>query len=327
MKTFSNWQQSVRKNSVLKKLGKSRAVATLFVLAVLCIVLGLLSPNFFTTNNWANILRQTSVTAIAATGMTLVIVTGGIDLSIGSTLAFSAVILGSSMLGLGSMPIAILLCLLTGTIIGLLNGVLIAKLKLPPFIVTLGMMSVARGGALVFSGGVSYSLRDPVFRQIGDGSVLGIPIPAIILLVIALGTHVFLTKTKVGYYIFALGGNEEASRLSGINVQKIKVLVYGFAGFAAALAAVVISARLGSGQPIGGNLLELDAIAAVVIGGTSLSGGVGTVLGSIIGAVIMTVIKNGLNLLNVNPFWQQIAVGLAVITAVAIDKIVAQKRQ
>lgn len=327
MKTFSNWQQSVRKNSVLKKLGKSRAVATLFVLAVLCIALGLLSPNFFTTNNWANILRQTSVTAIAATGMTLVIVTGGIDLSIGSTLAFSAVILGSSMLGLGSMPIAILLCLLTGTIIGLLNGVLIAKLKLPPFIVTLGMMSVARGGALVFSGGVSYSLRDPVFRQIGDGAVLGIPIPAIILLVIALGTHVFLTKTKVGYYIFALGGNEEASRLSGINVQKIKVLVYGFAGFAAALAAVVISARLGSGQPIGGNLLELDAIAAVVIGGTSLSGGVGTVLGSIIGAVIMTVIKNGLNLLNVNPFWQQIAVGLAVITAVAIDKIVAQKRQ
>ncbi len=326
IKTSLSWLQSVSNNSVIKMIIQNRAVTSLVALAVVSVAIGLSSPYFFTMSNWANILRQTSVLAIAATGMTFVIVTSGIDLSIGSVLAFASVILGSIMLGLGSSTIAIALCLLSGIALGLLNGVLISLFRLPPFIVTLGMMSVARGGAMVYSGGMSYSITQNAFRQISDGSILGIPTPGILIIVIAVMAHIILTKTKLGYYVFAVGGNEEASRLSGINVQNIKLFVYGLSGLTAAIGAVVTAAQLGSAQPISGNLLELDAIAACVIGGTSLSGGTGRILGAVIGAFIMTIIENGLNLLNVNPFWEQVVIGCAVIIAVSIDRFVNQKQ-
>ncbi len=296
-----------------------RQFGTLIGLLVLCIVLWILSPFFLTVSNFLNIAQQTSINAIIAVGMTFVIITAGIDLSVGSILAFSGVVLASVAQTGAPIPVAIAAGLAVGLFCGLVNGLLITYGKLPPFISTLGMMSVARGAALLYSQGRPISGFSTSFRFLANGEFLHIPMPVIIMILVYLFAHFVLTRTKLGRYTFAIGGNEEAALLSGVNVKFYKAAVYGISGMLSGLAAVILTARLSSAQPIAGIMYELDAIAATVIGGTSLMGGEGTIIGTLIGAFIMGVLRNGLNLLGVSSFVQQIVIGSVIIIAVLVD--------
>jgi ribose/xylose/arabinose/galactoside ABC-type transport system permease subunit len=251
--------------------------------------------------------------------MTFVIITAGIDLSVGSVLAFSGVIMASLLHKEVPLPIALLIALAAGLLCGLVNGLLITIGKLPPFISTLGMMSVARGAALVFTQGRPISGFSDTFRWIAVGELFHIPVPVIIMIAVYLIANFVLTKTKLGRYTYAIGGNEEATILSGVNVRFYKMLVYGLCGMLSGLAAVILTARLNSAQPIAGMMYELDAIAATVIGGTSLSGGEGSIFGTLIGALIIGVLRNGLNLLDISSFVQQIVIGTVIIVAVLFD--------
>ena len=272
-----------------------------------------------TVSNLLNVAQQTAIVAIIAAGMTFVIITAGIDLSVGSVLAFSGVVMATLLLGGLPLGLALLAGVGTGLLCGLINGLLISVGRLPPFIATLGMMSVARGAALVFTEGRPVSGFSDTFRQIAVGEVLRIPAPVVIMLVVYLIAHFVLTRTKLGRYTYAIGGNEEAAILSGVNVRLYRTLVYGLCGGLSGLAAIILTARLNSAQPIAGIMYELDAIAAVVIGGTSLIGGEGTVFGTLIGALIMGVLRNGLTLLGVSSFVQQIVIGSVIIVAVLFD--------
>lgn len=296
-----------------------RQLGTLVGLFVLCAALWMLTPYFLTLSNLLNILQQTSINAIIAVGMTFVIISAGIDLSVGSLLAFAGVVLASALQAGLPIPVAIFCGLVTGTVGGLVNGMLITLGKLPPFISTLGMMSVARGAALLYTEGRPISGFAPEFRNLATSEVLYIPLPVIVMMLIYLLAHFVLSRTKYGRYTYAMGGNEEATILSGINVRFHKTMVYAFSGLTSAIAAVMLTARLNSAQPIAGIMYELDAIAATVIGGTSLKGGEGTLAGSLIGALIMGVLRNGLNLLGVSSFLQQIVIGSVIIIAVLAD--------
>lgn len=299
--------------------------STLIALLLMCLALTLLSPYFLTVSNLLNVALQSSINAILAYGITFVIITGGIDLSVGSILALASVSMGLALKsGVGVVP-AILIGLIIGLLCGYVNGICITKLDLAPFIVTLGMMSIARGAALVITNGYPISGMPDVIRALGKGTLMGIPLPVIITLLIFIISYLLLNYTTFGRYIYAIGGNEEAARLSGINVNRIKVMVYVWCGIMSGIAGIILTARLNSAQPIAGMGYELDAIAAAVIGGVSLSGGIGTAHGTILGALIIGVLRNGLNLLNVSSFWQQIVIGCVVIAAVALDKI--QKRK
>ncbi|MBN2007875.1 ribose ABC transporter permease [candidate division KSB1 bacterium] len=306
-------------------LHHGRQFGTLLGLLILCIVLWILSPYFLTVSNLLNIAQQTSINAIIAVGMTFVIITAGIDLSVGSILAFSGVVLASTLrIGL-PLPLALFAGLAVGMFCGLINGLLITYGKLPPFISTLGMMSVARGAALLYSSGRPISGFSDSLRFLATGEILYIPTPVIIMIAVYVIAHFILTRTKFGRYTYAIGGNEEAAVLSGVNVKLNKAMVYGICGMLSGLAAVILTARLNSAQPIAGIMYELDAIAATVIGGTSLMGGEGTIFGTLIGAFIMGVLRNGLNLLGVSSFIQQIVIGSVIIIAVLVD--MALKRQ
>ncbi|MBN2010775.1 ribose ABC transporter permease [candidate division KSB1 bacterium] len=308
-------------------LHHGRQFGTLLGLLILCIVLWILSPYFLTVSNLLNIAQQTSINAIIAVGMTFVIITAGIDLSVGSILAFSGVVLASILrIGL-PLPLAIFAGLGVGMVCGLLNGLLITYGKLPPFISTLGMMSVARGAALLYSSGRPISGFSGSLRFLATGEILYIPTPVVIMIVVYLIAHFILTRTKFGRYTYAIGGNEEASVLSGVNVKLNKAMVYGICGMLSGLAAVILTARLNSAQPIAGIMYELDAIAATVIGGTSLMGGEGTIFGTLIGAFIMGVLRNGLNLLGVSSFIQQIVIGSVIIIAVLVDMALKRQKQ
>ncbi len=296
-----------------------RRYGTLIGLGLLCLTLSFSTPYFLTASNLLNILEQTSINAIIAVGMTYVIISAGIDLSVGSIVAFSGVVLAGSLQAGLPMPAAVLLGLLTGVSCGLVNGILVAIGRLPPFISTLGMMSVARGAALLFTGGRPVSGFGEGFRSIATGDFLFIPMPILIMGAVYLTGQILLTRTKFGRYVYAMGGNEEATTLSGVNVPFHKTVVYGFSGLMSGLAAVVLTARLNSAQPIAGMMYELDAIAATVIGGTSLMGGEGSLLGTLVGALIMGVLRNGLNLLGVSSFLQQIVIGSVIIIAVLVD--------
>ena len=297
----------------------ARQFGTLIGLFFLCSVLSILTPYFLTVSNLLNVTQQTAINAIIAVGMTFVIISAGIDLSVGSILAFAGVVLASALQAGWSIPIAILIGLATGGLCGTVNGLLITFGKLPPFISTLGMMSVARGAALVYTQGRPISGFGPQFRTLATGEFLFIPLPVIIMIVIYVLSHFVLTRTKFGLYTYAIGGNEEATKLSGVNVLFHKTMVYAFSGLASGLGAVILTARLNSAQPIAGIMYELDAIAATVIGGSSLMGGEGTLQGTLIGALIMGVLRNGLNLLGVSSFLQQIVIGSVIITAVLVD--------
>jgi len=280
-----------------------------------------------TVSNLLNVAQQTTLVAIIAVGMTFVIITGGIDLSVGSALAFSGVAMATLLQKGVPLGIALLAGLGAGLLCGLINGLLITIGRLPPFIATLGMMSVARGAALVFTGGRPVSGFSDTFRQIAVGEIFHIPAPVIIMLAVYLIAHFVLTKTKLGRYTYAIGGNEEATILSGVNVRLYKTMVYGLCGMLSGLAAIILTARLNSAQPIAGMMYELDAIAATVIGGTSLTGGEGTIFGTLIGALIIGVLRNGLNLLDISSFVQQIVIGAVIIVAVLFDMVLkANKR-
>ena len=296
-----------------------RQLGTLSGLVGLGLVLWALTPHFLTVSNLLNVAEQAAIIAIVAVGMTFVIITGGIDLSVGSVLAFAGVVMASVLHADVPVPLALAAALGTGLFCGLVNGALITVGRLPPFIATLGMMSVARGTALMFTEGRPVSGFEGGFRSLATGEVLGLPASVVIMAGVYVLAHLVLTRTKLGRYTYAIGGNEEAALLSGVNVKFYKTAVYGISGMLSGLAAVILTARLNSAQPIAGMMYELDAIAATVIGGTSLLGGEGTVLGTLIGALIMAVLRNGLNILGVSSFVQQVVIGSVIIVAVLID--------
>lgn len=295
---------------------------SLIGLALLVFVLSLLSPHFLTTENLLNITRQVAVNAILATGMTFVIISAGIDLSVGSVLALSGCVMAIALhAGVGIFP-GILLAVGVGSLCGLANGFMTGYLRVPPFIATLGMMSVARGLALVVTGGYPIFELPEGFSYLGTGYLWDVlPVSLLFTILVLVAAHFVLTRMKLGRYVYVIGGNEEAAVLSGVNVRATKMLIYTICGFLAGLASVVFVSRLNSAQPTAGIAYELDAIAATVIGGTSLFGGVGSIGGTVIGALIMGVLRNGLNLLNVSSFWQQVVIGVVIITAVYVDQL------
>jgi len=305
----------------------SRQFGTLVGLLVLSLVLWVLTPYFMTLSNLLNIAEQTAVIAIVAVGMTFVIITAGIDLSVGSVLALSGVIMASALHAGVPLPAAMLTGPGAGLFCGLLNGLLVAQGRLPPFISTLGMMSVARGTALVFTQGRSISGFSESFRYFASGKVLHLPMPVILMLTVYLIAHVVLAKTKLGRYAYAIGGNENATILSGVNVKLYKTVIYALCGLLSGVAAIILTARLNSAQPIAGVMYELDAIAATVIGGTSLMGGEGAMWGTLIGALIMGVLRNGLTLLGISSFVQQIVIGSVIILAVLVDMMLKAKNR
>ena len=297
-------------------------------LLALLVVFSLASPNFLQTANILAILQATSVNGVLAIAATLVIITGGIDLSVGTLMTFCAVIAGVVLRYLGlPLPVGIVASILAGTAVGLVSGTIIAKLKVPPFIATLGMMLILKGLSLVISGTKPIYFNDtPGFNQIALGSAVGsifpaVPVPnGVLILFLVAGLAAFvLGKTALGRYTFALGSNEEAVRLSGVNIDRWKIAVYATAGGICGVAGLLIASRLNSAQPALGQGYELDAIAAVVIGGTSLSGGRGTVVGTLIGALIISVLANGLRILSVPQEWQTVVTGSIIILAVYAD--------
>jgi ribose transport system permease protein len=320
-----------------KSIFRSDAMQRLLAFAGLIamfIVFSLASPNFFQFSNIVGILLATAVNGVLALGATFVIITAGIDLSVGTVMTFCAVMTGVFITFLGlPVPIGVLGGLGAGALAGFINGSVIAKMKIPPFVATLGMLYIAKGLALVISGlKPIYFTETPEFTQVAMGSVLGAIIPGfdipnavLILFGAALVAHLILNKTILGRYTYAIGSNEEATRLSGVNVDFWKIAVYTLAGTFAGLGGVLIAARLNSAQPALGAGYELDAIAAVVIGGTSLSGGEGTILGTLIGAFVISVLTNGLRILSVPQEWQIVVTGAIVILAVYMD--ILRRRQ
>ncbi|WP_428774655.1 ribose ABC transporter permease [Vibrio sp.] len=296
---------------------------SLIALLFLIVVVSFLNSNFFTVDNLLNILRQTSVNAIIAVGMTLVILTAGIDLSVGSVLALCGAF-AASMIGL-EVPvlIAVPTALLAGAALGAISGMVIAKGKVQAFIATLVTMTILRGATMVYTDGrpISTGFTDTAdaFAWFGTGYMLGIPVPVWLMVVVFAAAWYLLNHTRFGRYVYALGGNESATRLSGINVDRVKIGVYAICGLLAALAGIIITSRLSSAQPTAGMGYELDAIAAVVLGGTSLMGGKGRIMGTLIGALIIGFLNNALNLLDVSSYFQMIAKGSVILLAVLVD--------
>ncbi|WP_100611212.1 ABC transporter permease [Confluentibacter lentus] len=305
---------------------------SIIALLVLCIVLTILSDRFFTLENGWNIARQISINVCISVGMTLVILAKGIDLSVGSMLAFSgAVAAGLLKFGLEIPAIntfvgftvfgAILAGVVVGGALGLFNGWMITRFKVPPFVATLAMLTIARGATMLWTGGFPITGLGENFAFIGTGWFLGMPMPVWITAIVVVLAVIITNKTKFGRHIYAIGGNESAARLSGININKVKIWVYTIAGILAAVGGIILTSRLDSAQPNAGMSYELDSIAAVVIGGTSLSGGRGSIMGTVQGALIIGVLNSGLVLLNVSPFWQQVIKGLVILVAVIMDRL------
>ena len=310
---------------------------SLIALAVMVLALSVLSDNFLTAENGWNILRQISVNLCLSICMTLVIVSGGIDLSVGAVLALSgAIAAGLLKRGLPLPMFDVLLQFTTagavvagigvGAALGWFNGFAITRFQLPPFVATLGMFSIARGFTMLWTGGFPITGLGPSFGFIGTGAVLGVPMPVWIMVFLVGVFVVVAQRTRFGRHLYAVGGNERAARLTGLRVNRIKLAVYALAGARAGGAGLSVTARLYSAQPNAGLGYELDSIAAVVIGGTSLSGGRGTVTGTVLGCLIIGVLNNGLFLLNVSPFWQQVIKGAVILLAVAIDKMNVRNR-
>lgn len=305
---------------------------SIIALLVLCIVLTIMSDKFFTLENGWNIMRQISINVCISIGMTLVILTKGIDLSVGSILAFTgAVAAGLLKYGIEVTQLdtyigftvfgAILTGIILGCLLGVFSGWMITRFKVPPFVATLAMLTIARGATMLWTGGLPITGLGENFDYIGTGWFLGIPMPVWITAILVTIAVVVTKRTQFGRHIYAIGGNESAAKLSGININKIKIWVYAIAGILAAVGGIILTSRLDSAQPNAGMSYELDSIAAVVIGGTSLSGGRGSIMGTVQGALIIGVLNSGLVLLNVSPFWQQIIKGLVILLAVIMDRL------
>lgn len=311
------------KDFKLSRLFSDFSIAVVLILEI--IIFSQISPYFLTTDNILNISLQASVTAIIAAGMTFVILTAGIDLSVGSIVAFTGVI-STSLLTLNipvsySLTLGILAGLLFGALSGYLAGIFITRFKITPFIVTLALMTIWRGAAFVYTEGRPVWELPEIFSFLGTGRILGIPFPTIIMILVFIASHIVLTKTRFGRYVYAVGGNQEAARLAGIKTNFILIIVYIISGVLAALSGILLASRINSGQPNAGLGYELDVIAAVVVGGTSLFGGRGTIIGTFFGSMLIAVLRNGLNLLNVGSYVQQVIIGVVILLAVLIDQL------
>lgn len=308
----------------MKKVMKYMSeLTTLIALIGLMMVITFINPNFLTANNLLNLLLQVTANGFIAFGMTFVILTGGIDLSVGSILALSSALTAGLIAAGIPVPFAILLAVCMGGIFGMLNGLLVAYGKLAPFIVTLASMTIFRGATLVFTNGnpLTQGLSDSfLFQFLGQGYVVGIPFPVILMFLVFIILYVVLHKTAFGKSVYALGGNEKAAYISGVKLNKVKIIIYTISGIMASISGLIITSRLSSAQPIAGTSYEMDAIAAVVLGGTSLSGGKGRILGTLIGALIIGVLNNGLNIIGVSAFWQQVVKGVVILIAVLLDR-------
>ncbi|HEO0439790.1 TPA: ribose ABC transporter permease [Streptococcus agalactiae] len=303
-------------------------LTTLIALAGLMVIITLINPNFLTTNNLLNLLLQVTANGFIAFGMTFVILTGGIDLSVGSILALSSA-LTAGLIGHGvPVGIAIVLSVALGGILGMLNGLFISYGKLAPFIVTLATMTIFRGATLVYSNGnpITAGLSDSfLFQFLGQGYIVGIPFPVILMFLTFIILYILLHKTAFGKSVYALGGNEKAAYISGIKLNKVKIIIYTISGIMASISGLIITSRLSSAQPTAGASYGMDAIAAVVLGGTSLSGGKGRIIGTLIGALIIGVLNNGLNIIGVSAFWQQVVKGIVILMAVLLDRFKVAK--
>lgn len=308
----------------LEALNRARQVVPqaglMLGLVVLCVLLTLLSANFLTTSNILNVILQASVFAILAFGMTFVILTAGIDLSVGSVLALSGAVMASMTTSYG--PVAgIVIGLVVGALIGTVNGLFVTVAKVAPFITTLAMLAIARGLTYVYTQGAPIRVRSSGFNVFGQGLAAIVPVPVILMFIIFFVCLLVLTQTRFGRYVYAIGSNPEVTRLSGIPINRYVVLVYAISGLCAAIGGLILTGRLASADPNNGTGYELQAIAAVVVGGTSLFGGRGGVFGTLLGALIIAVVSNGLVLLNVNAFWQQVVSGAIILLAVLTDSV------
>ncbi len=303
-------------------------MGTLIGLLIMCVILSFTTNGvFYSQRNLVNVLRQVSSNACLAFGMTFAIITGGIDLSVGSILALSGTLSAGFIVNSGfSVQQAVIAAIVIGTCLGLFNGFVIAKTTIPPFIVTLAMMQIARGAAYIYSNGQPIRAMIPEYQVIGTGYLGPIPYPVIYMAVFLIICVVLLSKTRFGRHVYAVGGNDKAAIFSGVNVARTKMLVYTMSGFLAAFTGVVLCARMASGQPTAGQSFEMDAIAATVLGGTSMSGGVGKIGSTMIGVLIIGVLNNGLNLLGLNSFWQQIAKGIVILLAVYVDMLKKRRK-
>ncbi|MFD0617228.1 ABC transporter permease [Paenibacillus sp. GCM10027629] len=309
--------------------GAKQKILAFASLIVLIVVFSLSSSNFFVFDNLVGIMLSTAVIGVLALGSTFVIITGGIDLSVGTVMTFSSVMAGVIInFWHVSLPLGVIGGILAGALCGLTSGLMVAKMKIPPFIATLAMMMITKGLSLVISGTKPIYFNDyPNFASISMGKLIpGIPNAILIFLGLGVIASIILTKTLIGRYTFALGSNEEATRLSGVNTVRWKIVIYTMTGVFSGIAGILMASRLNSAQPALGSGYELDAIAAVVIGGTSLSGGAGSILGTVIGALIMSVLTNGLRILSVAPEWQTVIVGFVIILAVYADILRRRKR-
>ena len=306
-----------KKKKIINQLNVYRSV---LILIIICIVASILSSSFLSVGNLFNVIKQITVAGIVGCGMTFVILTGGIDLSVGSILGLAGVLSAGTLTATGNTFLAVMVALIVGVVCGAVNGFFVAECKIPPFIATLGMMTLLKGCSLVYTKGAPIPIREEAYRFFGKGVVFGVPVPVIILLVLFIIAHYVLTQTSFGRSVYAFGGNREAARLSGIRTKRTEWMVYVINGLMCGIAAVILTARLGSAQATGGAGIEMDAIAAVILGGTSLSGGTGFVLPTVVGASIMGIIDNILTLLNVNPHATSIVKGAVILIAVLVDR-------
>ena len=305
----------------LERLKSQTLIWIILVAALMMAVLSFASPYFMTLGNMTNLMKQVSIVAILAAGQSVVIISGGIDLSVGSILALSAVTIGWLIENGVDPRIATCAGLAMGTFAGWINGMVITRGKIPPFIATLGMLGIARGMALVITKGVSYQVLEPLFLYIGNSKMLGLPIPLYFVVVVFAAVMVMMHMTVFGRHVYAIGGDERVARLEGIPVDRQKVKIYALSGFLAAVAAVVLVGRLAATPPSVAQGIELQAIAAVIIGGISFVGGRGIVITALVGAFIMAMVTNGLNILGISSFYQQVLIGIIIIVAVWLDNL------
>lgn len=325
----NKWKKKQKKQQATAGVGNAVKIyfkenlGIIVAFLVLCVFLSVFpktSGSFFTRQNIFNVLRQISTNLFLACGMTMVIILGGIDLSVGSIIALSGCISAGCVARYNlPLPIALLMGLLVGLLVGMFNGAVISKTTIPAFIVTLATMNIAKGLAYVYTGGSPVRVVTKEWQFLGAGYVGIFPTPVVILVIVLIITAIIMNKTKMGRHMYAVGGNQQAAEFSGIKVEKVKFFVHAFSGLMAGLAGIVLASRMYSGQPTAGDGAEMDAIAAVVVGGTSMAGGSGKIGGTIIGGLIIGVLNNGLNLLNVNSFWQYVVKGVVILLAVFLD--------
>lgn len=319
VRTFSE-KSGYTLTRLLAQLKKSPAFLPFVGLFLVCLMMTATTDDFLSTANLINIARQVSINAIIAVGMTCVILSGGIDLSVGAVMALTGTLTAGLMVAGIPAEFSIFIGLAAGVLFGTANGFFVAYAKMPPIIVTLATMGIARGLALIYTGGYPVGGLPDWFEFFGRGSVFGIQMPILIVMMIFVLAYIVLDHTPIGRYIYAIGGNEEATRLSGVRVPRYKLVVYAISGLTAAIAGLVLTSRLMSGQPNAGVSFELDAIAAVVMGGTSINGGRGSIIGTLVGALMLGVLNNGLNMMGVSPYLQNIIKGLIILLAIYISR-------